>query len=410
MEKDLPRVLLISQVSLSERATGINRTLFNLFEDYPSDRFMLYAPDQILKNDPTSSIFQKNIARFPEQFFLFPYQRNRLGFLFNPLFTILNHQLIDWLPLASYQKIADFSPEVILICPNGSLSLLMGYKLIQYFDVPFLIYFMDDWVALNHLRWLTGNVQSICQFILQKAAGWLMISPQLEQELAERYKIKPQRSLIVHNPVDLSNKTLPDFTPLSRDNFRVVYAGAIWPMHYDAVAVVAEAIYELRRDGIDIELVLHTPVHFWNAYQENWEKWQVTYGNLIPYQELNQYLQKADLLLVASSFLPEHSHVTRCSVQTKLTDYMASGRPILACGPNYSACNQFVKNWNCGLVCETNLVSEIKEILLTQIQNVGELYFFAKNGFEVLKDNFESKKVRYKLYEFIQQQSLRIYS
>ncbi|MFM6440617.1 MAG: glycosyltransferase, partial [Dolichospermum sp.] len=400
MDKNLPRLLLISEVSLSERETGINRTLFNLFEDYPSDRFMLYTPDESLKNNPTSSIFQTNIAAFPEQFF--PYQRNRLGFLFNPLFTSLNYQLIDWLPLASYQKIADFSPEVILICPNGSLALLMGYKLIQYFDAPFLIYFMDDWVALNHVRWLTGNVQSICQFILQKAAGWLMISPQLEQELAERYKIKPQRSLIVHNPVDLSNNRLPDFTPQFRDNFRVVYAGAIWPMHYDAVAVVAEAIYELRRDGVDIELVLHTPANFWNAYQENWEKWQVTYGNLIPYQELNQYLQKADLLLVASSFLPENSHMTRCSVQTKLTDYMASGRPILACGPNYSACNQFVKNWNCGLVSETNLVSEMKEILLKQKQSIAELYCFAKNGFEVLQDNFETKKVRYKLYEFIQ--------
>ncbi|MFM6250140.1 MAG: hypothetical protein ACKPEQ_13485, partial [Dolichospermum sp.] len=119
MDKNLPRLLLISEVSLSERETGINRTLFNLFEDYPSDRFMLYTPDESLKNNPTSSIFQTNIAAFPEQFF--PYQRNRLGFLFNPLFTSLNYQLIDWLPLASYQKIADFSPEVILICPNGSL-------------------------------------------------------------------------------------------------------------------------------------------------------------------------------------------------------------------------------------------------------------------------------------------------
>ncbi|MFM6272143.1 MAG: glycosyltransferase, partial [Dolichospermum sp.] len=262
----------------------------------------------------------------------------------------MNYQLMDWLPLASYQKIADFSPEVILICPNGSLGVLMGYKLIKHFNAPFLVYFMDDCLKFSHTRWLTSNIQSLGDFLLEKAAGWLMISPQLEQELAVRYKVKPQRSLIVHNPVDLSNKTLPNFTPHSRDNLRVIYAGAILPMHYDAVAVVAEAIYELRCDGIDIELVLHTPSHFWNAYQDNWEKWQVTYGNLIPYQELNQYLQKADLLLVASSFLPENSHATRCSVQTKLTDYMASGRPVLACGPNYSACNQFVKNWNCGLV------------------------------------------------------------
>ena len=407
MEKDLPRLLLISEVSLGESETGINRTLFNLFEDYPSDRFMLYAPDRSLKNNPTASKFQSNIASFPEQFF--PYQRNRLGFLFNPLLTILNYQLIDWLPLANYQKIVDFSPEVILICPNGSLGLLMGYKLIKYFHAPFLMYFMDDCLKFSHTRWLTSNIQSIGHLLLQKAAGWLMISHQLEQQLVGRYKIKSQRSLIVHNPVDLSDKTFPDFTPHFRDTFQVIYAGAILGMHYDAVAVVAEAIYELRRDGVGIELVLHTPEQFWNAYQEKWEKWEVTYGNLIPYKELNQYLQKADLLLVASSFLAENSHATLCSVQTKLTDYMASGRPILACGPSYSACNKFIKNWNCGLVCETNIVGEIKEILFQQKQNNAELYFFAKNGYDILQDNFEAKKVRYNLYEFIQK-SLHLYS
>jgi hypothetical protein len=71
--------------------------------------------------------------------------------------------------------------------------------------------------------------------------------------------------------------------------------------------------------------------------------------------------------------------------------------------------NKFIKNWNCGLVCETNIVGEIKEILFQQKQNNAELYFFAKNGYDILQDNFEAKKVRYNLYEFIQK-SLHLYS
>ncbi|MFM6817746.1 MAG: glycosyltransferase, partial [Dolichospermum sp.] len=193
----------------------------------------------------------------------------------------------------------------------------------------------------------------------------------------------------VHNPVDLSNKSFPEFSPKTGGTFRVVYAGAIWTMHYDALAVIAEAIYELKCSGVDIELVLHTPPNCWELYQENWQKWDVKYGSFIPYEHLNQYLQQADLLLVVSSFLPEYAHITASSVQTKLTDYMASGKPILACGPSYAACNQFIKNWNCGLVCETNVVSEIKEIFLKQKESIAELYVFAKNGFEVLQDNFE---------------------
>ncbi|MFM6225480.1 MAG: hypothetical protein ACKPDM_34850 [Dolichospermum sp.] len=159
----------------------------------------------------------------------------------------------------------------------------------------------------------------------------------------------------------------------------------------------------MRRDGVDIELVLHTAPNFWEIYQKQWVKWQVTYGDLIPYKELNQYLQKADLLLVASSFFPENYSITSSSVQTKLTDYMVSGRPILACGPSYAACNIFVRNWNCGLVCESNQIEEIKEILLKHIENYSELNLFAKTAFETVKNHFDVSKVRANLYKFIQQ-------
>jgi glycosyltransferase involved in cell wall biosynthesis len=401
MEKNLPKLLLVSEVSLNQEGTGINRTLVNLLEDYPADRLMLYAPDQSLRRDPTIERFHKNVVAFPEQFL--SYQNNRLGFLINPLIASSNYQLIDWLSLANYDKIADFAPEIILICPNGPLALLMGYKVIQSFDSPFLIYFMDDWLAFNHTRWLTGNIQSVCRSVLQQAAGWLMISPQLEKDLMQRYEIFPKRSLIVHNPVDLSQKTSPNFTTRSDATFRVVYAGAIWTMHYDAIASVAEAVYELKSSGLDIELVLYTSPNFWHRYQKYWEAWEVKYGSLIPYEELNQYLQQANLLLVASSFIPENAQFTRSSLQTKLTDYMASGRAIFACGPRYSACNQFVKTWKCGLVCETNELAEIREILLKQIQNPEELEILGKNAFASVHDHFEAGRVRSNLYNFIQE-------
>jgi glycosyltransferase involved in cell wall biosynthesis len=262
---------------------------------------------------------------------------------------------------------------------------------------------MDDWVTNNHQRWLSGGLQSLCRKVLEESSAWLMISSQLEKRLVQKFQLPFKRSLIVHNPVDLSNKTFPEPIPHTEKTFRVVYAGSIFSMHYDAIAVVAEAIYELRCSGVDIELVLYTDQSFWNNYQTSWQKWEVIYGSKIPYDQLNQYLQKAKLLLVASSFLPEMADVTSSSVQTKLTDYMVSGTPILACGPTYSACNQFVKTWNCGSVCETNQVSVVKDTLLRQIQNYSALLAFAKNAFEIVQEHFEVSRVRVKLYEFIKQ-------
>lgn len=401
MEKYFPRLLFISDVTLNAESTGINRTLVNLLESYPASSFMLYAPDKALKNHPTYPPLADNVAAFPSYFF--PNLSNRLGFLFNPLIEGLNSELFQSLPLANRDRIADFSPEVAVICPNGPLGLIAGYKVIKELDIPFLIYFMDDWMASCHVSWLRGNIQSVCRFVLQQADGWLMISSQLERDLSDRYKVYPKRSLIVHNPVNLSNRPTPNFTPHLTGTFRVAYAGAIWSMHYDAIAVIAEAIYEMRKDGVDIELVLYTNEGFWESHRANWDSWQVRYGSFIQYEKLTEYLQQANLLLVASSFLPESAHIVRSSVQTKLTDYMASGQPILSCGPDYAICNDFVKNWNCGFVCETNKITEIKALLLSIIQNPEKSLSLAQNAYEVVKNNFEMSRVRSKLYNFINQ-------
>jgi glycosyltransferase involved in cell wall biosynthesis len=401
MDNNLPRLLLVSEVSLNKECTGISRTLINLFESYPKDNFMLFSSDKILKSYPVSPPFERNVASFSDKYL--PTVNNRLSSILNPLINILNLQLRDLLPFIHLKQIINFSPDIVLICPNGPLGLISGYRIAQVLGLPFLIYFMDDWMQTCQASWITGNIQSLCRLLLQKAEGWLVISSQLEKDLSQRYQVSPSRSLTVHNPVDLSNKSFPSCISYTSRAFQVAYAGAIWPMHYDAIAVIAEAIYELRQEGLDIELVLYTFDDFWGLYREYWENWQVKYGSLIPYQELNGYLQRADLLLVASSFMPEHAHITRSSVQTKLTDYMASGRLMLSCGPNYAACNKFVKVWNCGLVCETNCVEEVKTILLKIINDYKNLNHLAYTAYTVIKDNFEINVIRSNLYRFIQE-------
>jgi glycosyltransferase involved in cell wall biosynthesis len=396
----LPRLLLVSEATLDEKATGLNRTLFNLLADYPMDRFMLYAPAERLHTSPPAPPFGQQVAAFSKQFSLS--WRNRLGAKLSPVLDLLNLQMIDLLPLPDAETIISFDPEIILICPDGPMGLVMGYKTAQTLKRPFLVYLMDDWVATAHQRWFSGSTQAYCQRLLRDAEGWMIISSQLEQSLIDRYAIKPQRSLVVHNPVNLSNKEVPDFQPHQQQTFRIAYAGSIWTMHYDAIALIAQAISELQTAGHSIELVLYTQEGFWSFYCAEWETWRVVYGGFLPYQAVNQHLQQADLLLIASSFLPRYANITRSSVQTKVTDYMATGRPILSYGPSYAACNAFVKQWSCGITCETNDLEEVKVFLLNQIQNREANQIYARTAYKVLQQHFETRKIREMLLYFIQ--------
>ena len=159
IKKDLPRLLLVSEASLDSQRTGLNRTLLNLFAEYPADRFMVYSPKSTWKNYPTSPPLDQNVATFPDQFL--PRINNRIGSILNPIFQAIDSQLLDSLPLAEQEKIREFAPEVILICPVGIVGLLMGYKVAQSFQCPFISYFMDDILYENHQRWLSGELQSL---------------------------------------------------------------------------------------------------------------------------------------------------------------------------------------------------------------------------------------------------------
>lgn len=395
INKTLPRALLVSEVSFTQGCRGASRTLLNLFENYPKKHLLILSSE---KSDPTI-----------EQDFLYFRRRyipNRIEQLLSPFWGSINLQLHHFLDVPNKVKIDKFSPDIIIVCPMTAEGLLVGRKLTLFYKIPFLIYFMDDWVATDKTKWLSGSVKKLSKELLEEASGLLMISEQLEETLLKRYQLTSKPSMVVHNSVDISGKKKL-ITPQSKNgSYKIVYAGSIWPMHYDALAAVAEAVFHLRKDGENIELILHTSEDFWNLNKDRWESWEVVNGSLIPYDKLDSFLRRANLLLVVSSFLPEHEFMTRSSVQTKITDYMAAGRPILSCGPDYSACNQFIKKWDCGIVCETNLLFEIKNLLKIRLELQESDHSYAIKAFNILADNFNKQTISHKLYKFIENISL----
>lgn len=396
---ELPKILLVTDASLSAKGGGINRTLLNLFDQYPYERIMLFSSIKTIHQHPTIPSIRKQTISFDPEFI--PCLSNRFGKIINPILQIINFEILKINLLKYIQNIKRFKPQLLIICPNSIQFILIGYHLSNQVDCPVLIYAMDDWIGAEHVRWISGSAKQVIYKLLRKSSAWLLISEQLKNSFSSHYKLMPKHSMIVNNPIDLSDKKMPEIKTFYQGTFKIIYAGSIWPMHYDALATFAQAVFELRQEGKSIELILHTQESFWSSYKEKWHYWQVSYGNLIPYDRLNQCLQSANLLLVVSSFMPDYSFLTRSSFQTKLTDYMASGRPILSVGPDYSVCNQFLKKWNCGWVCEMNQVNEIKKTLVNIIKHQSKSNDLARRAFALVHENFEKKQVQAKLYSFI---------
>jgi glycosyltransferase involved in cell wall biosynthesis len=262
-------------------------------------------------------------------------------------------------------------------------------------------YFMDDWPALNSRRWLTGSVRDRARAILAQSDAWVMISEELRDSMIRRYGVSPKPTLVAHNPVDVDGQAAPVFMPRRSGRFRVVYAGTVQTMHADAILAVAEAIHRLRESGIDIEMVLHTPQWCERVYEEQWRRFGVVMGGLVPYADLNRVLRDADLLLVGLSFDPIVAHMAMYSLLTKITDYMATGVPILVCGPAGSASVNFAKRWDVALTCETKDVTRLAELIREQVSRPETNAALASRAWRCLQAQFSTAVVRNRLYSFL---------
>jgi len=197
---NLPRLLLVTEAGLLKEGFGINRTLVNLFEDYPSDKLMLYSTPE-KNNDQSNSSIVINKAYFKDDYV--PMVKNRFGNIFNRFLEKIDLKIMEHIPINSYNVIIGYNPELIFICPNSPSALIMSYKIIKKMNKQFLIYFMDDWVSNHILRWFTNNIQNITGYLMSNSEGCLFISEELRDKLKNRYSVKNKRSMIIHNPVKL---------------------------------------------------------------------------------------------------------------------------------------------------------------------------------------------------------------
>jgi glycosyltransferase involved in cell wall biosynthesis len=394
------RILLISDAIMNKDAGGISQTLYNLFSFAPPpDILCITSKRELLKNPPS----EPNQNRYLTYNFEVIYVKgNRFSKYINPFINWFNYSFNQLFRNFKSLKnqIEAYNPDVIISCPNGPVSVFMHNKLLKGLSVNKVIpYFMDDWMYQMEFKWVGGEIHQSIKQLLSNNKAWLMISEDLSKILVERYHIKPESLLEVHNPVDISNA--PDVELLTaKKEFKLAYAGALWPMHFDSFKLVAAAVNKLKAT-MQVNLVLYTSVSFWDWHKSVIEPLGVIYGGSIPYKDIHKKLSEADALILVSSFLQEYSSHSKGSLQTKITDYLKSKRLIISCGPSYSANHNFLKKHDCGICIETNNVEEVALQLGNILENIEDNQKKVQNGWNLLEAEFTFEKIHEKLENFI---------
>ncbi|HEY3287087.1 MAG TPA: hypothetical protein VGJ96_08205 [Gemmatimonadaceae bacterium] len=385
----LPRVLLVTDADLSDSSHGAGRTLVNLFSRYPADRLLA------LSGNATAPFVMESGARVLAGAPRFP---GRIAMALRPHVGHVDAAWSRLAPLRGRRAIERFAPQLVLSVATHPVGVALAERCRRF--APMVTYLMDDWVAFDAGVPLVFDTRRRGRQLLRDSVAWLGISPVL-LESTRAFSEVDRPAQVVHNPVRIGTGEPAALAAPRTGRFRVAYAGSVWPMHWDAVAAIAQAVKRRRDEGTDIEFVLFTGRYFWDRYAADWRRWGVADGGLVPYDALGDALGGCDLLLVASSFEPSQAHMSRSSVQTKVTDYMAAGRPILACGPHDSASNDFLRRHACALFAEDPAPTAIDGVLRAAIAARADGPILARRAWDVVRRDHALEPVTDRLYAFL---------
>lgn len=383
------RVLLVTDADLTVGSRGAGRTLSNLFSHYPADALLA------ISGCSTAPYVMEGGHRVLAGAPGLP------GRVVDPLRRVVGDLDAAWArrrPLPEPQVITDFDPQLMLAVPTGSVGVALAERCRS--AVPLVTYLMDDWLSHASGAGFVFDTPRRGRALLRESAGWLAVSPYLLDAMRSDLGVD-RPSLVVHNPVSLDGGEPAALASARTGRFRVAYAGSVWPMHWDAVAAVAQGVQRLREAGTDIEFVLFTDRYFWGLHEADWRRWGVVDGGLVPYAGLGAALEQCDLLLVASSFEASQAHMSRSSVQTKVTDYMAAGRPILCCGPRDAASNRLLREHDCAYVTEDRSPAAVDAMLGMCVAARADGPAMARRAWDVVRREHGMDTVTARLYEFL---------
>ena len=391
-------LLLLTDSPPTPNGAGISQTLYHLLQGYPAALHLLEEAAKL--PPPAEGLQYQSIPAVP-----------------NP--PVARHRPARWVQAWRYRRYLQRLPArlrhslpalpppartCVLVSTTVAHKLLLA-RVLQQQGFTVLPYFMDDWLAGNTLAWPGSSLQQVAKNILHQAPAWLMISENLHLTLQQRYALPLRPCLVVHNPASTAVGPVPPWAPAPPPH-TLYYTGNVWPMHADALLATAQAIHTLNQhQPHSWQLHLYIPPHHWRLYQAQLAGPGVSYQGWLPYAQVQQRLPQAQYLLCTASFAPAHQAYSHSSVQTKLTDYMAAGRPIIFVGPPTSASGQFVELHDVGFTLGTAHPPDIAR----RLQAIADLPALAArkaaNALQLAQTRFSQPVVQQRLYAFLAQHS-----
>lgn len=418
--KSFPRVLVVSASPL-DRSSNTGITLGSLFEGWPLDRLaQIYgrgaeADTSLCKRNWQLGWDDVSVIGRAIQRIVGPNSPNggkklTLGGASNAsdyYKPSLRGTIIAWADLFPYRGnerlaawVDDYRPDVIFSTLGSIRWMELSVRLAKSAKCPLVPFFCDDWPSTHY--------RNACYGFLPRAAILLQlnrvfriapfgtaISTAMTREYAVRFGLRFETFM---NCVDV-----PTTRPVALDTgkgepIRMVYVGGLHLNRWRSLNDIGDALQTLRARGIDVQATIYAPQRDIEAYSASLNiSPAMSIGGSLSAEETDACLRTSDVVIHVESFDSSARSYTRLSVSTKIPQYMAAARPILAYGPIEGASIRYVSDSKCGIAIGTQDQTALTSALAELCSDEGIRQRLALRGWQTALANHDGSHVRERL-------------
>lgn len=400
-ERNYPRTLIIGLPFNDKTGGGI--TMSNLFRNWPKNNLALASAANVRTTADFSVCsmyyqlgYKGKLHPFPLNIFLPKIkcgpidriepskivQQNQFNGgkyrkLYRIIYSILSltgtYNLFYKLDLDEQFKrwIVEYKPDIIY-SQLGSLELVRFVNTVQTFlNIPLAIHIMDDWPGMKKKpslfkKFWERKFNMEFQNLINRSSVLMSIGEEMSDEYYRRYN---RKFIPFHNPIDVSHWLASSKTDYSiKREVIVLYAGRIGLGMKESIIDLATVVKDLTsiRHSVCLEIMspdiseLDGKIEFGDRIK--WIK-------PIEYTELPKKFSKADILVIPIDFSERSISFLKFSHQTKLSEYMISGTPILVYGPGEVSTVKYAKRNNCAYVVTDRDRSALSNAIIELISN-----------------------------------------
>lgn len=368
-----PKVLLFGHTF--NNYTGMGITLTNLFADWPKDNIAVWADGVEPVLCETIRPCAKYIGRIKatsdssEVIKKLTLKGKLRNILRNLYYKTGLPELIADTSISSFQlaEAISFNPEIIFCALGSDIAMKRCENLMDNFpNASLVLYIVDDWVNTKiNTRFFPSfwrhKYDRDFRHIMDRASGLLSICLYMTEEYKRMYN---KIYYPFHNPVDLAEwQKLKVQAKYSEDKISILYIGKINDDTTPCLLDMCEVIKNLNTNGTSFIFDIYSPDYKTKAYLFE-DKKDIHAFPQIAHEEIPKVMKSYSSLFLPLGFSKQSRTYVRLSMPTKLTEYLASGKPIILYCPKEIALAKYLQNKDCVIMCTKEGVDLLKNAVV----------------------------------------------